>query len=108
MFKAVPTTKGVGDYAAYIIARMDAHNIAIALTAVEDGSPVLDAAKRFPGRFALDVGPVCHARMDEVRKIERLHGEIGFKRMSVCPCGLDSQVASAVSKNTADRGGDPG
>lgn len=92
MFKDVPKTGGVDDYAAYTVQQMDRHNIAVALTGVDDGAPTLEAARRFPGRFAFDLPLNPNRGMDEVRKIRRLHAELGLKSVSVFPCGLNPQV----------------
>lgn len=92
MFKDVPKAEGVDDYVAYTIQQMDRHGIAIALTGIDDGAPAIEAARRFPGRFAFDLPVNPNRGMEEVRKIRRLHAEVGLKSVSVFPCGLNPQV----------------
>jgi len=94
MFKDVPKADGVDDYVAYTVQQMDRHNIAVALTGVMEGagSPAIEAARRFPGRFLFDYPFNPNRGMDEVRTIRRLHAEIGLSSVSVFPCGLNPQV----------------
>jgi len=92
MFKDIPKTEGVEDFAAYTIAQMDKHNIAIAMTGVMEGSKVREAAQRFPGRFALDCPVNPNGGMDEIRRIRKLHAEVGLSALSVFPCGCNPQV----------------
>ncbi len=92
MFKDIPKTEGVEDFAAYTIAQMDKHNIAIAMTGVMEGSKVREAAQRFPGRFALDCPVNPNGGMDEIRRIRTLHAEVGLAALSVFPCGCNPQV----------------
>jgi predicted TIM-barrel fold metal-dependent hydrolase len=92
MFKDVPKAAGVDDYIAYTVQQMDRHNIAVALTGVDEGAPALEAARRFAGRFAFDLPLNPNRGMDEVRKIRRLHAEFGLRSVSVFPCGLNPQV----------------
>ena len=90
MFKDIPKIDGEDDYAAYTIGKMDEFNIDKAMISYSDRS--LDAIKRFPGRFFLDVDVDANRGMDEVRRIKQLHKEYGIKAVSAFPAGKTPQV----------------
>jgi len=90
MFKDIPQIDGQDDYAAYTISKMDALNIEKAMISYSERS--LDAIKRFPGRFFLDVDVDANRGMDEVRRIKQLHKEYGIKAVTAFPAGKTPQV----------------
>ncbi len=91
MFKDIPQTpEGTDDYIAYTIAQMDKFNIRKALTGL--GEVSLDAVKRFPDRFLLDLDVDPNKGMEEVRKIKQYHKDYGITSLGGFPAGKCPQV----------------
>ena len=93
MFRNIPDAGKLDDYVQYTIEQMDKHNIDKALVGL--GGPAShneDAMKRFPERFIGSYSANPNNAMDEVRKIERLHREVGIKCLTAFPSGLCPQV----------------
>ncbi len=93
LFKNLPDIGPQTDYAAYTVAQMDKHGVTQAMIGVDDGNAVsADAIARFPDRFFGSYAANPNRGMDEVRKIERLHREVGIKCVTGFPSGLCPQV----------------
>lgn len=93
LFKNLPEVGPQTDYAAYTVAQMDKHGVTQAMIGVDDGNAVsADAIARFPERFFGSYAANPNRGMDEVRKIERLHREVGIKCVTGFPSGLCPQV----------------
>lgn len=93
LFKNLPDVGPQTDYAAYTVAQMDKHGVTQAMIGVDDGNAVsADAIARFPDRFFGSYAANPNRGMDEVRKIERLHREVGIKCVTGFPSGLCPQV----------------
>lgn len=93
LFKNLPEVGPQTDYAAYTVAQMDKHGVTQAMIGVDDGNAVsADAIARFPDRFFGSYAANPNRGMDEVRKIERLHREVGIKCVTGFPSGLCPQV----------------
>lgn len=93
MFKDIPQAGKQTDYAAYVVAQMDKHNIERAMLGVDDWNAAhLDALQRFPERFFCSYEANPNKGMEEVRKIRRLHKEYGIKAVTAFPSGLCPQV----------------
>jgi predicted TIM-barrel fold metal-dependent hydrolase len=93
LFKNLPEVGPQTDYAAYTVAQMDKHGVTQAMIGVDDGNAVsADAIARFPDRFFGSYAANPNRGMDEVRKIERLHREVGIKSVTGFPSGLCPQV----------------
>jgi predicted TIM-barrel fold metal-dependent hydrolase len=92
LFTDRPETAG-DDPIGRVVAEMDRYGIERALTTYDEDRPeVCEALERFPGRFLLsyEADPGCG--MDEVRKIERLHRDVGLSAVSGFPAGRCPQV----------------
>ena len=93
MFKDIPETGKQADYINYTVQKMDEHNIERAMFGVDDHNEVAkEALERYPDRFFCSYHANPNNGMDEVRKIERLHGEYGIKSVTAFPSGLCPQV----------------
>jgi len=93
MFKDIPDTGKKDDYIAYTISLLDQFNIEKAMTGVDEHNAVnLEALKRYPNRFVASYEANPNLGMQEVRKIKRLHAEIGIKAVTAFPSGLCPQV----------------
>jgi predicted TIM-barrel fold metal-dependent hydrolase len=91
MFKDIPQTpEGTDDYIAYVVGQMDKYNIGKSLTGL--GEVSIEAVKRFPDRFMLDLDVDPNRGMEEVRRIKRMHAEHGIKAVSGFPAGKCPQV----------------
>lgn len=93
MFKDIPETGKQDDYIEYTLKKMDEVGIARAMIGVSDENETAKAAlARHPDRFfaAADANP--NGAMDEVRRIERLHRELGIKAVTAFPSGMNPQV----------------
>jgi hypothetical protein len=93
LFKNLPEVGPQGDYVAYTVAQMDRWGVGRAMLGVDDGDhPSKDAVRRFPERFFLSYHADPNRGMDEVRKIVRLHAELGIKAVTAFPSGTCPQV----------------
>ena len=93
MFKDIPDTGKKDDYIAYTVGLLDQFNIEKAMTGVDDHNEVaLEALKRYPDRFIASYEANPNLGMEEVRKIKRLHKEVGIKAVTAFPSGLCPQV----------------
>lgn len=93
LFKDIPETGHHDDFIGYVIAQMDRHGVERAMIGFDEGSSVMQAAaKSHKDRFFFDLPINANNGMDEVRKIKRLHKEIGLKAVSTFPSGISPQV----------------
>jgi hypothetical protein len=93
MFKDIPRVEGEADYVAWTIGEMDRHGIAQAMLGFdEDNAATREALERYPQRFFCSYEANPNNAMDEVRKIRRLHREVGIKAVTAFPSGLCPQV----------------
>jgi predicted TIM-barrel fold metal-dependent hydrolase len=93
MFKDVPKVAKQEDYITFTLKEMDAYNIEKALIGVsEDDSVARLAVKSHPDRFVPSCGSDPNAGMEGVRRIVRLHEELGIKAVSAFPAGTFPQV----------------
>lgn len=93
MFRDVPVMEKTDDYVEFLVGKMDAHGIDIALVGYFEGSQgALSAKKQYPGRFIFDFPVDPNHGMDAVRAIRRAHAEFGIHSVSVFPCGCNPQV----------------
>lgn len=93
MFKDVPTTGNPGDFVKWTVEQMDRFNIEKALVGWNDDDTSRRAKELYPERFFFDVPCDPNKGVDEVRRIKRLHSEIGISAISVFPSGTLPQVA---------------
>ena len=93
MFKDIPDTGNVDDFVAWTVEQMDKFNIAKALVGYNEDETSMKARANYPDRFFFDVPVNPNEGMNEIRRIKRLHKEIGIKAISVFPAGTVPQVA---------------
>lgn len=93
MFKDVPTTGNPGDFVKWTVDQMDRFNIEKALVGWNDDDTSRRAKELYPDRFFFDVPCDPNKGVDEVRRIKRLHSEVGISAISVFPSGTLPQVA---------------
>ena len=93
MFKDIPETGAPGDFVAWTVAQMDRFNIEKALVGWNENDTSRRARANFPDRFAFELPCDPNKGMEEVRRIKRIHAEIGLSAISVFPAGTLPQVA---------------
>ncbi len=93
MFKDVPTTGNPGDFVKWTVEQMDRFNIEKALVGWNDDDTSRRAKELYPDRFFFDVPCDPNKGVDEVRRVKRLHSEVGISAISVFPSGTLPQVA---------------
>ena len=93
MFKDIPQTGAVDDFVAWTVAQMDAHNVERALIGWNDNATSRRAKEAYPDRFFFDLPCDPNNGMEEVRRIRRIHEEVGLSAISVFPAGTLPQVA---------------
>lgn len=93
MFKDIPQTGAVDDFVAWTVAQMDAHNVERALIGWNDNATSRRAKGAYPDRFFFDLPCDPNGGMEEVRRIRRIHEEVGLSAISVFPAGTLPQVA---------------
>ena len=93
MFKDIPQSGRQDDYTAWVVAQMDRHGIARALVGWNDNDTSRRAKANYPDRFFFDLPIDPNGGMDEIRRIRRIHAEVGLSALSCFPCGTVPQVA---------------
>ena len=93
MFKDIPEAGTQEDYIAYTLGQMDAVGIERAMIGVTEESEVAKLAlEQHPDRFFASYEVDPNQGMDEVRRLERLHRELGLKAATAFPAGCFPQV----------------
>ena len=88
MFKDIPEAGTQEDYIAYTLGQMDVVGIERAMIGVTEESEVAKLAlEQHPDRFFASTEVDPNQGMDEVRKLERLHRELGLKAATAFPAG---------------------
>jgi uncharacterized protein len=93
MFKDIPELEAVDDFLTWTLAQMDRHGIAKALVAWRGSETCHRVLERCRDRFLFDLPCNPNAGLDEVRRIRRVHAEVGLSSISVFPAGTYPQVA---------------
>ena len=93
MFKDVPQTGHADDYVKWTVEQMDRFNIDKALIGWNDNDTSRRAKELYGDRFFFDVPCDPNKGVDEVRRIKKLHKEVGISAISVFPSGTLPQVA---------------
>lgn len=93
MFKDIPQSGKQDDYIAWTVAQMDAHGIERALVGWNDNETSRRAKELFGNRFFFDLPIDPNRGMEEVRRIKRIHAEVGLSAVSCFPAGTLPQVA---------------
>ncbi len=93
LFRNLPQVAHQEDYIAYTVAEMDRFGIARAMIGVDEGNePAKEALRRHPDRFFGSYAANPNNGMEELRKISRLHKELGIRCVTGFPSGLCPQV----------------
>ena len=93
MFKDVPQTGKADDYVKWTVDQMDRFNIDKAMVGWNDNDTSRRAKEMFGDRFFFDLPCDPNKGMEEVRRIKRIHAEVGLSAISVFPAGTLPQVA---------------
>ncbi len=93
MFKDIPQTKNVDDFVSWTVDQMDRFNIEKAMVGWNENDTSRRAKEKFPDRFFFDVPCDPNKGVDEVKRIKRIHSEVGISSISVFPAGTNPQVA---------------
>ncbi len=93
MFKDVPQTGHADDYVTWTVGQMDQHGIAKALVGWNENDTSRRAKAMYPDRFFFDLPIDPNKGMEEVRRIRRIHAEVGLSALSCFPAGTLPQVA---------------
>lgn len=93
MFKDIPQSGKQDDYLAWTVAQMDRHNIEKALVGWNENDTSRRAKELYPDRFFFDLPINPNNGTEEVRRIRRIHAEVGLSAVSCFPAGTLPQVA---------------
>ncbi|UCE87594.1 MAG: amidohydrolase family protein [Deltaproteobacteria bacterium] len=94
MFKNIPSYTPGADLLKLTLQEMDKHGIERAMIGVDDHIESAQRALReHPDRFFASYEVKPNRGMQEVRKLQRLHGEYGLKSATAFPAGNFPQVA---------------
>ena len=93
MFKDIPQTGKVDDFVSWTVAQMDRFSISQALIGWNDTETSRRAKEKYPERFFFDLPCDPNKGVDEVRRIKRIHHEVGLSAISVFPAGTNPQVS---------------
>ncbi|MFN3458371.1 MAG: amidohydrolase family protein [Novosphingobium sp.] len=93
MFKDIPQSGRQDDYLAWTVAQMDKHNVDKALVGWNENDTSYRAKELYPDRFFFDLPVNPNNGTEEVRRIKRIHAEVGLSAVSVFPSGTLPQVA---------------
>ncbi len=94
MFKDIPNIGKREDYIDYTLGEMDKVGVERAMIGVDDHVELARIAlEKYPDRFVGSYECNPNLAMDEVRKIERLHKDLGIVAVTGFPSGLCPQVS---------------
>ena len=93
MFKDIPKSGKQDDYTKWTVEQMDRFGIDKALIGWNENETSRRAKEVFGDRFFFDLPCDPNKGMDEVRRIRRIHAEVGLSAISVFPAGTFPQVA---------------
>lgn len=93
MFKDIPQSGQQDDYLAWTVAQMDKHNVEKALVGWNENDTSYRAKELYPDRFFFDLPINPNNGTEEVRRIKRIHAEVGLSAVSCFPSGTLPQVA---------------
>jgi uncharacterized protein len=92
-FKDIPQSGEQDDYLHWTVAQMDKHGIQRALVGWNDNDTSRRAKQLYGDRFFFDLPVDPNGGMETVRRIKRIHAEVGLSAVSVFPSGTLPQVA---------------
>lgn len=93
MFKDIPQSGKQDDYTAWVVEQMDRHGVQKGLVGWNENETSRRAKERFPDRFFFDLPINPNGGIDEIRRIRRIHSEVGLAALSCFPSGTLPQVA---------------
>ncbi|MFZ1742715.1 MAG: amidohydrolase family protein [Pontixanthobacter sp.] len=93
MFKDIPGTDNADDFVTWTVEQMDKFGIEHALVGWNENETSRRAKAQYPDRFFFDLPCNPNGGMEEVRRIKRIHEEVGLSAISVFPAGTNPQVA---------------
>ena len=93
MFKDIPQTKNVDDFVSWTVDQMDKNGVDKAMVGWNENDTSRQAKEKYPDRFFFDLPCDPNKGVDEVRRIKRIHSEVGLSAISVFPSGTLPQVA---------------
>ena len=93
MFKDIPDTDNADDFVKWTVEQMDRFNIERALVGWNENDTSRRAKEQYPNRFFFDLPCNPNDGMEEVRRIKRIHEEVGLSAISVFPAGTNPQIA---------------
>ncbi|MEM8697334.1 MAG: amidohydrolase family protein [Pseudomonadota bacterium] len=93
MFKDIPQTGKAEDFLSWTVDQMDRFNIEKALVGWNENETSRRAKETYPDRFFFDLPCDPNKGVEEVRRIKRIHDEVGLSAISVFPSGTLPQVA---------------
>lgn len=93
MFKDIPGTDNADDFVKWTVEQMDKFGIEYALVGWNENETSRRAKAQYPDRFFFDLPCDPNGGMEEVRRIKRIHKEVGLSAISVFPAGTNPQVA---------------
>ncbi|MCP5395297.1 MAG: amidohydrolase family protein [Sphingomonadaceae bacterium] len=92
MFKDIPTSGAQDDFIIWTVEQMDRFNIDKALVGWNDNDTSRRAKEMYGDRFFFDLPCDPNRGMEEVKRIRRIHEEVGLSAISVFPAGTLPQV----------------
>lgn len=93
MFKDIPDTDNADDFVKWTVDQMDKFGIEAALVGWNENDTSRRAKAQYPDRFFFDLPCNPNGGMEEVRRIKRIHEEVGLSAISVFPAGTNPQIA---------------
>lgn len=93
MFKDIPQSGKQDDYTAWVVEQMDRHNVERALVGWNDNDTSRKAKEKYPDRFFFDLPVDPNGGVAEIRRIRRIHSQVGLSALSCFPAGTIPQVA---------------
>lgn len=92
MFKDIPQSGEQDDFTTWTVEQMDKHGIERALVGWNDNQTSRRAKEKYPDRFFFDLPIDPNGGVNELRRIRRIHSEVGLSALSCFPSGTVPQV----------------
>lgn len=97
MFKDIPQTGKVDDFVSWTVEQMDQYGIDKALVGWSDNATSYRAKEMYGDRFFFDLPCDPNKGMEEVRRIKRIHAEVGLSAISVFPAARCRRWRSIIN-----------
>lgn len=92
MFKDIPQSGAADDFVQWTVDQMDRFHIDKAMVGWSDNATSRRAREKYGDRFFFDLPCDPNRGVEEVRRIKRIHAEVGLSAISVFPAGTMPQV----------------